>query len=220
MKRFLTFITAFALIAGSAIVITTGSASALSPAECKTKYDGKTYSDGQAYRDASAQAQRDGCIGTDEASSAAGCAVQVGSNGRSYTFRCSGQADSPPDVGDARDAFPGGSAAERNIGEYCLGSEADCTVRDAATENPATCTLDGCDLISNIINPIISVLTVIVGIAVVLGIMIGGFQILSAGGEAQKVASGRKHIINAVIGAVSYVLLYVFIDWLMPGGIS
>lgn len=81
------------------------------------------------------------------------------------------------------------------------------------------CGKDACNIISNYVNPIIKLLTVLVGLAVVIGIIWGGIQIMTSAGDPQKSANGRNHIRNAVIAMIAYVLLFGILSWLIPGGI-
>lgn len=82
----------------------------------------------------------------------------------------------------------------------------------------ASCTKDDCDLVSNYINPIINLLSILVGVAVAIGIIIGSIQVITSAGDPQKTANGKDHIRNAAIALVAYVLLYAFLQWVIPGG--
>lgn len=89
-------------------------------------------------------------------------------------------------------------------------------VADPASK--ATCNEQQCDLVQKYINPLITVLTVLVGLAIAIGIIFGGIQVSTSAGDPQKSASGKKHIQNALIALVAYVVLYGFLQWLIPGG--
>ncbi len=79
--------------------------------------------------------------------------------------------------------------------------------------NPADC------LFKDYINPGITLLSMLVGIAAVTAIIYGGIEFSSSGGDPQKAASGKKHITNAIIGLVAFIFLYAFLQFLLPGGI-
>lgn len=82
------------------------------------------------------------------------------------------------------------------------------------------CTGADCTIIDKYINPLIKLLSAAVGIIAVIAIIVGGIQISSANGDPQKVTNGRNHIRNAIIGLVAYVLLAVFLNWVVIGGIQ
>jgi len=78
---------------------------------------------------------------------------------------------------------------------------------------------DDCTLIKKYVNPIIAVLGALVGIAVVIGLIVGGIQYSSSGGDPQKVASAKGHIQKALVALVAFVFLYALLQWLIPGGV-
>jgi hypothetical protein len=99
------------------------------------------------------------------------------------------------------------------------GSASSDPVTDDALDSSASCTQDNCELISNYLNPIITLLTALVGIAVVVGIIVGAIQVMTSAGDPQKNASGKNHIRNALIAFVSYIVLWAFLQWVIPGGL-
>ncbi|HLZ15302.1 MAG TPA: hypothetical protein VKQ34_04940 [Candidatus Saccharimonadales bacterium] len=60
----------------------------------------------------------------------------------------------------------------------------------------------GASTINNLLTVGLNVLSVIIGIAAVVMMFVGGFKIVSSGGDANKVASGRGAITYAIIGLV------------------
>lgn len=83
-----------------------------------------------------------------------------------------------------------------------------------------TCSGNDCSgLIVHYINPLIKLLAGLVGILVVIGVIVGGIQISSAGGDPGKVIAGRKRITNAIIALIAYLFMFAFLQWLLPGGI-
>ncbi len=68
------------------------------------------------------------------------------------------------------------------------------------------------------INPVIELLSALVGVVVVIAVIVGGIEYSSSGGDPQRAASGRKHITNALIGLFAYILLVAFLEFLVPGG--
>ncbi len=73
-------------------------------------------------------------------------------------------------------------------------------------------------LFAKYINPFINVLSGAVGLVVVVAVIIGGIEYSSSSGDPQRLASGRRHITNALLGLLAYILLYAFLQFLMPGG--
>lgn len=69
------------------------------------------------------------------------------------------------------------------------------------------------------IERIINILGAGVGVAVVIGLIIGGIQYASAGPNPQKVAEAKGRIVNSLIALVAFIFLYGFLQWLTPGGI-
>lgn len=91
-------------------------------------------------------------------------------------------------------------------------------IKDPALKESARCDRDRCELIAKYVNPLITLLTVLVGIAVVIGIIWGGIQIATSSGDPQKTAAGKGHIQNAVIAIIAYLILFAGLQWLLPGG--
>lgn len=58
-----------------------------------------------------------------------------------------------------------------------------------------------------------------VGVIVVIMIMIGGLQYMSAGNNPQAVTTAKKRIVGAVLALLAYTFLWAFMQWLVPGGV-
>jgi hypothetical protein len=69
------------------------------------------------------------------------------------------------------------------------------------------------------INAAINLLSASVGIIVVIMVIIGGIQYMTASGNPQAVAVAKKRITNAIIALVSLIFMYSVLQWLIPGGI-
>lgn len=69
------------------------------------------------------------------------------------------------------------------------------------------------------INPLITVLSAIVGVVVAGAIIYGGIEFTTSGGDPQRAASGKKHIASALIGLAMYLFLYTFLQFILPGGL-
>ncbi len=103
-----------------------------------------------------------------------------------------------------------------------------CTKASAASQaegvaDPALsqggCSTANCGFIDQYINPTIKLLSALVGIVAVIFIILGAIQVSTSAGDPQKAAAGKNHIRNALLGMVGYVLLFVLLSWLIPGGI-
>ena len=69
-----------------------------------------------------------------------------------------------------------------------------------------------------ILNIILTVLTFAVATAGVIGLVISGIMYMTSQGDPGRMKKTR--IIEIVIGLIAYALLYVALNWLIPGGIG
>jgi hypothetical protein len=93
-----------------------------------------------------------------------------------------------------------------------------CSISDPALSSGG-CTGKDCSFIDAYVNPTIKLLSALVGVTAVIFIIFGAIQVSSSAGDPQKSASGKAHIRNALIGLVTYALLFGLINFLVPGGI-
>lgn len=75
------------------------------------------------------------------------------------------------------------------------------------------------DLVSSYIQPILDVLSGMVGIIVVISLIMGGIEYSAAEGDPQKSAKAKHRISNTIFALVSYFFLYAFLQFLIPGGL-
>jgi len=75
-------------------------------------------------------------------------------------------------------------------------------------------------------NPIMKDLDIItnflagaVGVIVVAMIVTGGIQYSMAGNNPTALTAAKQRITNAIIAMVAFMLIYAFLQWLIPGGI-
>ena len=73
-------------------------------------------------------------------------------------------------------------------------------------------------LFAKYINPAIQLLSALVGVVVVIAVIMGAIEYSSSAGDPQKANSGRQHITNALLALLAYILLYAFLEFLIPGG--
>ncbi len=67
---------------------------------------------------------------------------------------------------------------------------------------------------------VINILSALVGIVVIAVIIIAGIQYSSSGGNPQQAAESKKRIVNAMIALIAYFMLFVVLQWLIPGGLT
>ena len=65
----------------------------------------------------------------------------------------------------------------------------------------------------------INVLSAAVGVAALGGIVYGAILYTSAGGSVEQTKKAMGIILNVVIGVVAYGLMYVGLNFLIPGGV-
>lgn len=93
-------------------------------------------------------------------------------------------------------------------------------ISDPAATNSPLNTGDGGGIYSKYLNPFIVFLSGAVGVIVVVSIIIGAIQYSSAGGDAQKVASARNRIKNAILALIAFIFLRAILNWIIPNGIG
>jgi hypothetical protein len=75
-----------------------------------------------------------------------------------------------------------------------------------------------CDITKRYLEPLINILAALVGVAATASIIFGGVQYASSGDDPSKVSQAKSRITNSLIALVSFFFLYVFLQWLIPGG--
>lgn len=74
-------------------------------------------------------------------------------------------------------------------------------------------------LFAKYINPAVQLLSALVGVAVVSSIIYGGIEYIMSEGDPQKSAAGKQHITNGLVGLAAFILLYSFLQFIIPGGV-
>lgn len=95
----------------------------------------------------------------------------------------------------------------------CSGTNSQSCTGGVSQDAATTC------LFTKYINPAVQLLSAAVGVVVVIAIIYGGIEYTTSAGDPARVASGKKHIISALIGLLAFLLLYAFLQFLLPGGI-
>ena len=73
--------------------------------------------------------------------------------------------------------------------------------------------------IEDILNMILLVVTTGVGIAAVGAIVYAGVLYITARDNAGQVSKAKTMIMNTVVGVVAYLLMWAFLQWIIPGGV-
>lgn len=97
------------------------------------------------------------------------------------------------------------SAATNAIGNGCTGSASDCIKNN--------------DFVVHVLQPLVNVLTALVGVAVVADIILGGIQYSMAGDKPDALGAAKKRITQGLTALLIFALLFSFIQYLIPGGI-
>ena len=74
--------------------------------------------------------------------------------------------------------------------------------------------------IEGLLRIIVSILGYGLGVAAVLGIVIAGLQYLTARDSEAQVAEAKKRLYNVVIGLIAWAVMFVVLNWLIPGGLN
>ena len=73
--------------------------------------------------------------------------------------------------------------------------------------------------IEDILNMVLVVVTTGVGIAAVGSIVFAGVLYITARDHAAQVSKAKTMIMNTIIGIIAYILMWAFLEWIIPGGI-
>ena len=49
--------------------------------------------------------------------------------------------------------------------------------------------------------------------------VIGGIQYITSGGDPNHVAEAKKRIANALLALVTWIIIWAFLEWIIPGGL-
>lgn len=92
-----------------------------------------------------------------------------------------------------------------------------CTGNNCA-DAALTCTKDDCDLIKKYLNPAINTFTVAFGLVAVASLIYGAITFSSSEGDPQKTAKAKDRIGKTIFAVITYMFLYSFLQFLIPGG--
>lgn len=105
----------------------------------------------------------------------------------------------------------GGGGTTKNSGVKC--SVLPQTICDEAN------TKTGGQAIWDFLIMVLNILTAGVGVAAVIGIIVAALQYSSAEEKADQVHNAKMRIWNIILGLIFYLIMYAFLQFLIPGGI-
>ena len=91
--------------------------------------------------------------------------------------------------------------------------------KDTTPAGAKTATLPSDWKIEDILNMVLVVVTTGVGIAAVGSIVFAGVLYITARDNAAQVSKAKTMITNTIIGIIAYILMWAFLEWIIPGGI-
>lgn len=107
---------------------------------------------------------------------------------------------------------------DKSKGQYCCGEVQ--TSIDFTNDGKSTlCSDQGASPITAILLWAIGIMGVGVGIAVVIGIILGGLKYAMSDGNEAQAKEGREIIVNAIIGLLLFIFLWAAANFLIPGGL-
>lgn len=115
---------------------------------------------------------------------------------------------------------PEGETPSANLAEcaQCTNA-AGCVKPTSDSASGGSCSESSCDLIKTYLDPAISLLSALVGVACVVSLISAGIQYTTAGGDAQKTARAKSRIVNTIVAFLAFTFLWAFLEFLIPGGV-
>ena len=68
-----------------------------------------------------------------------------------------------------------------------------------------------------VVQLVINIVSILIGIAGIIGIVIVGIQYLTAGGNEEQTRKAKRRLYEIIIGIAMYALIYALLSWLLPG---
>jgi len=88
-------------------------------------------------------------------------------------------------------------------------------VPNAHVASDGTCQVTGSPTLNNVVATAVNVLSMIVGLAGVIMVVMGGFKYITSGGDGQKAAGAKNTLVYAVIGLVIAALAQVLVQFVI-----
>lgn len=143
-----------------------------------------------------------------------------GSNSGNSSGSSSGSSSSSGSTSDdgASGSGPAGAEASPAPGPEHIDCDKEVVCEDPAASG-GSCDNNGCDLIGKYVNPAITALSALVGVAAVASLIYGGIQYSTSNGDPQNVAQAKDRIVKTLIAFVMYLFLFAFLQFIVPGGV-
>ena len=68
-----------------------------------------------------------------------------------------------------------------------------------------------------VVRLVANIMSIVIGIAGVIGIVVVGIQYLTAGGNEEQTRKAKRRLFEIIIGIAVYALAYSLLNWLLPG---
>ena len=104
------------------------------------------------------------------------------------------------------------------LGKDSNGNDTGTCVVSGTCDSNAQLDASNCSIIGWVVIAI-NTLSALVGLTVVIMIIVAGIQYSSAGDDPQKTAQAKSRIVNAIIALVTFIFMYAFLQWIIPGGV-
>lgn len=100
--------------------------------------------------------------------------------------------------------------------QACVEQEAE--TREVVTPG-ASSTSSGSKTIDRLLQGAIDLMAAVTGIVIVLSIIIGAIQYMTARDNSGQVAAAKNRILMSILSLVLFIFAYTILQWLVPGGI-
>lgn len=117
------------------------------------------------------------------------------------------------------DADAGGSGVTWNTDNSSAKGDSKCGNGEVYTNFFGGCVSADNSSVFMVLNVILQVLTWGIGIAGTVGIVITGFQYMTARDDVTQMTKAKNRLIQIVIGLAIYAVMWAFLQWLLPGGV-
>lgn len=122
-------------------------------------------------------------------------------------------------------AVPAHTYAQSNVGNSVDDSSDEDLDNNDSTENGVNgSTTDKCPegkcIVEKYINPGIKAFAALAGVAVAAGIVIGGIEYTISTDDPSKVSAAKDRITKSIIALLAFMLLFAFLNYIVPGGIG
>jgi hypothetical protein len=106
-------------------------------------------------------------------------------------------------------------AQAQGTNPLCCGASGDITCTTTQTTGHASCNPDAGGSINTIISFVLNLFSIIVGIAAVIMIVVGGLKYTISGGDSTRVSGAKDTILFAVVGLVVVALAQVIVHFVL-----